>query len=165
MKQLFKGSSLLNILGMTAAFAALYIILVQVHYDLTYNRSIPDSERVYLMTLPLFGQDKNNAYINRPMAEEIIADIPCVEAYGIAQLNEHTQTETPVHRSSGKWDQQEKDGGSCGAYSCRWEARCQPFFQGNTRYPYPIQPSAPFRHTSQRMRGQRRSLCCCPQSG
>ena len=35
MKQLFKGSSLLNILGMTAAFAALYIILVQVHYDLT----------------------------------------------------------------------------------------------------------------------------------
>ena len=96
MKQLFKGSSLLNILGMTAAFAALYIILVQVHYDLTYNRSIPDSERVYLMTLPLFGQDKNNAYINRPMAEEIIADIPCVEAYGIAQLNEHTQTETPV---------------------------------------------------------------------
>ena len=81
---------------MTAAFAALYIILVQVHYDLTYNRSIPDSERVYLMTLPLFGQEKTNAYINRPMAEEIIADIPCVEAYGIAQLNEHTQTETPI---------------------------------------------------------------------
>ena len=81
---------------MTAAFAALYIILVQVHYDLTYNRAIPDSERVYLMTLPLFGQGKTNAYINRPMAEEIITNIPSVEAYGIAQLNEHTQTETMV---------------------------------------------------------------------
>ena len=81
---------------MTAAFAALYIILVQVHYDLTYNRSIPDSERVYLMTLPMFGQEKANAYINRPMAEEIITNIPSVEAYGIAQLNEHTQTETMV---------------------------------------------------------------------
>ncbi len=32
-----KISKLLNIFGMTAAFAALYIILVQVHYDLTYN--------------------------------------------------------------------------------------------------------------------------------
>ena len=81
---------------MTAAFAALYIILVQVHYDLTYNRAIPDSERVYLMTLPMFGQEKANAYINRPMAEEIITNIPSVEAYGIAQLNEHTQTETMV---------------------------------------------------------------------
>lgn len=81
---------------MTAAFAALYIILVQVHYDLTYNRAIPDSERVYLMTLPMFGQEKTNAYINRPMAEDIITNTPCVEAYGIAQLNEHTQTETMV---------------------------------------------------------------------
>ena len=91
-----KISKLLNILGMTAAFAALYIILVQVHYDLTYNRAIPDSERVYLMTMPMFGQEKANAYINRPMAEEIITNIPSVEAYGIAQLNEHTQTETMV---------------------------------------------------------------------
>lgn len=30
-------SGVLNILGMTVAFAALYIILVQVHHDLTYN--------------------------------------------------------------------------------------------------------------------------------
>ena len=29
------ASSVLNILGLTAAFAALYIILVQVHHDLT----------------------------------------------------------------------------------------------------------------------------------
>ena len=32
------ASSILNILGLTAAFAALYIILVQVHHDLTYTR-------------------------------------------------------------------------------------------------------------------------------
>lgn len=31
-------SGVLNILGMTVAFAALYIILVQVHHDLTYIR-------------------------------------------------------------------------------------------------------------------------------
>ena len=33
-------SSILNILGLTAAFAALYIILVQVHHDLTYNKGL-----------------------------------------------------------------------------------------------------------------------------
>ena len=33
-------SSILNILGLTAAFAALYIILVQVHHDLTYNKPL-----------------------------------------------------------------------------------------------------------------------------
>ncbi len=31
-------SGVLNILGMTVAFAALYIILVQVHHDFTYNK-------------------------------------------------------------------------------------------------------------------------------
>ena len=90
MKQLFKGSSLLNILGMTAAFAALYIILVQVHYDLTYNRSIPDSERVYLMTLPAFGGGgtKQQSYLSRPMAELVLAENPYVEVYGMARLDD-----------------------------------------------------------------------------
>jgi len=38
------ASSLLNIIGMAMAFAALYIIMVQVHYDLNYNKSIKDSD-------------------------------------------------------------------------------------------------------------------------
>ena len=44
------ASSILNILGLTAAFAALYIILVQVHHDLTYNKALKDSERIYVLT-------------------------------------------------------------------------------------------------------------------
>ena len=43
-------SSILNILGLTAAFAALYIILVQVHHDLTYNKALKDSDRIYVLT-------------------------------------------------------------------------------------------------------------------
>ena len=43
-------SSILNILGLTAAFAALYIILVQVHHDLTYNKGLKDSDRIYVLT-------------------------------------------------------------------------------------------------------------------
>ena len=43
--RLFKGSGILNLLGMTAAFAALYILLVQVYYDLSYNKQMKDVER------------------------------------------------------------------------------------------------------------------------
>ena len=85
-----KFSKLLNILGMTAAFAALYIILVQVHYDLTYNRAIPDSERVYLMTLPSLGGSglKQQSFLARPVAEMGLADNPYMETYGVAALDD-----------------------------------------------------------------------------
>ena len=75
---------------MTAAFAALYIILVQVHYDLTYNRAIPDSERVYLMTLPSFGagETKQQSFLARPFAEYFLEENIYVEAYGVAQLDD-----------------------------------------------------------------------------
>ena len=75
---------------MTAAFAALYIILVQVHYDLTYNRAIPDSERVYLMTLPSLGGSglKQQSFLARPVAEMGLADNPYVETYGVAALDD-----------------------------------------------------------------------------
>ena len=73
---------------MTAAFAALYIILVQVHYDLTYNRAIPDSERVYLMTLPSYGEDKLQAFLTRPHAEKLLTNNPYVEMYGVARLDD-----------------------------------------------------------------------------
>ena len=43
-------SSILNILGLTAAFAALYIILVQVHHDITYNKALKDSDQIYVLT-------------------------------------------------------------------------------------------------------------------
>ena len=53
-------SSILNILGLTAAFAALYIILVQVHHDLTFNKALKDSDRIYVLTMP--DRFSNNVY-------------------------------------------------------------------------------------------------------
>ena len=83
---------------MTAAFAALYIILVQVHYDLTYNRAIPDSERVYLMTLPSFGagETKQQSFLARPFAEYFLEENIYVEAYGVAQLDDVNQVNVIV---------------------------------------------------------------------
>ena len=51
-------SSALNILGLTAAFAALYIILVQVHHDLSFNKSLKDSDRIYVLTKKEINQSE-----------------------------------------------------------------------------------------------------------
>ena len=44
-----KASPILNILGMTIAFVAFYVIMSQVMYDLTYNRSIKDADKKYII--------------------------------------------------------------------------------------------------------------------
>lgn len=79
----YKTSSILNILGLTAAFAALYIILVQVHYDLTYNQKIKDAERVYAFQTPEWDNEGSYmSWISRPLAENSISGSPLVECFG-----------------------------------------------------------------------------------
>lgn len=43
----FKLSSGLNILGLSIAFAAFMVIIMQVRYDLSFDKSYPDSDRIY----------------------------------------------------------------------------------------------------------------------
>lgn len=46
----YKVASLLNVLGLTLAFVAFYIIFSQVWYSVSYNRPIKDSDRIYLVS-------------------------------------------------------------------------------------------------------------------
>ncbi len=81
-------SAVLNILGMTVAFAALYIILVQVHHDLTYNKEIKDADRVYCVSLPdWYEEGKYMCWLCRPPFEQIISTIPGIEAGGTGYLS------------------------------------------------------------------------------
>lgn len=84
----YKTSSILNILGLAVAFASLYIILVQVNYDLTYNKAIKDVERVYQMELFSDYSGKYSAWISRPMAETMISGSPVVESFGLGEVGE-----------------------------------------------------------------------------
>lgn len=90
MKLFQKGNTLaatiLNIIGLTFAFSALYIIIVQAHYDFTYNHGIKDSERVYALThIDWFEEGKYSTYVNRPTSEELIRNIPSIESGGIVE--------------------------------------------------------------------------------
>ncbi|MBO7330314.1 MAG: hypothetical protein J6U52_00795, partial [Alistipes sp.] len=48
----YKTASVLNIAGLTIAFIAFYILMAQVHYGFTFNRPIPNSDRVYISIAP-----------------------------------------------------------------------------------------------------------------
>lgn len=75
-------SSALNILGLTAAFAALYIILVQVHHDLSFNKSLKDSDRIYVLTKKEINQSEYSSYLCRPLGEYVVNSSPDIEAGG-----------------------------------------------------------------------------------
>ena len=87
LKTLFKGSGILNLLGMTVAFASLYILLVQVYYDLSYNRQIKDVERLYIMATPSwFSQGQYQVNLNRPLQKAILDQAAMVESSGVAYI-------------------------------------------------------------------------------
>lgn len=79
----YKASSLLNIVGLTLAFTAFYVILVQVRWELTFNRAIPEAERIYLVA-PRSPFDETGYSIcsTRPDGEQLIAGSPEIEAGG-----------------------------------------------------------------------------------
>ena len=62
----YKVSSVLNILGLAIAFASAYIILVQVNFDLGYNKCFRDGDRTFRLELRgLWGEDNTwTPYLN-----------------------------------------------------------------------------------------------------
>ena len=85
--KIFKGSGILNLLGMTVAFAALYILLVQVHYDLGYNKKLKDVERLYIMATPSwFSEGEYQVNLNRPLQVAIMEQASMVESWGVAYI-------------------------------------------------------------------------------
>ncbi len=66
----FKLASLLNILGLSVAFAAFIMILIQVHYELSYNDCHSNKDRIYRLEASLFG-NPYQAVSSRPVAEAL----------------------------------------------------------------------------------------------
>ena len=85
--KLFKGAGLLNILGMSVAFAAIYVILVQVNYEWTFNRGIKDGDRIFAITYPsMYSEGKFSQNMCRPYSEAILQQSPTVESYGMVKV-------------------------------------------------------------------------------
>ena len=84
----YTTSSVLNIVGMAVAFAAVYLIAVQVTFDLSYNRVIKNSERIYRLEYPSqAGDGRWDPYWNRQIPDMLASVCPEVEAAGSLHID------------------------------------------------------------------------------
>ena len=98
----YTTSSVLNIVGMAVAFAAVYLIAVQVKFDLSYNSGIKNSERIYRLEHPhWFDEGLWDYSWNRQWPDEVSALCPEIEAAGSFHINPYpAQREYSVKRNS-----------------------------------------------------------------
>lgn len=79
----YKISSLLNVIGLTLAFTAFYVIMTQVWWELGYNRSLHEADRIYLVeNEDWYEPGKWSSWLNRPVPERVIASTAGVEVGG-----------------------------------------------------------------------------------
>ncbi len=101
----FTTSSLLNIVGLGVAFVTAYLIFVQLHYDFSFNKSIKDADRVFLIEMKSSYDDGTyNSFLSRPVGEAFCKDNPSVETYGIAppySMNQSVVMQNGVDYRSG----------------------------------------------------------------
>lgn len=80
----YKVSSLLNIIGMAVAFAAFYVIMTQVCFNLGYNKSLKDADRTFVLSVPShYNEGKYNIFINRPLGEALVSESSMSEGGGV----------------------------------------------------------------------------------
>ena len=79
----YKISSLLNVIGLTLAFTAFYVIMTQVWWELGYNRSLHEADRIYLVeNEDWYEPGKWSSWLNQPVPERVIASTAGVEVGG-----------------------------------------------------------------------------------
>lgn len=79
----YTTSSVLNILGMAVAFAAVYLITVQVNFDLSYNKGIPNAKNIYRLEYPCWSEEGYwSTTWARQLPDELSRGVPEVEKGG-----------------------------------------------------------------------------------
>ena len=75
----YKTSTILNIVGLSIAFAAFIVIGMQIRYELSYNKHYDDYEQIYLL-----GENRRGGFrIGLPLPTAIMyRDLPSVEKIG-----------------------------------------------------------------------------------
>ena len=68
----FVTANLLNLLGLSLAFASFFVIMTQVSYDLGYNKSFTEHEKLFRLTLKLGpGMEDYGVTLPRPLVEQL----------------------------------------------------------------------------------------------
>ena len=74
----FKTAVVLNILGLSVAFAAFIIIMIQLNYDYRFDKCHKDYDKIYRLEFTMFSE--TNAVIDRRMADHFFESSPAIVA-------------------------------------------------------------------------------------
>ena len=74
----FKTASVLNVLGLSVAFVAFMLIMMQVNYDYTFDRSLQDADAIFRLDV-VQGTEGSQAIINRPFARAFVESSPHIK--------------------------------------------------------------------------------------
>lgn len=74
----FKTASILNVLGLSIAFVAFMLIMMQVNYDYTFDRSLQDADAIFRLDI-VQGTEGSQAIINRPFARAFVESSPHIK--------------------------------------------------------------------------------------
>lgn len=99
----FKMATILNVAGLSVAFAAFIVILIQVRFEQNFDRCHPTSERIYRVGLNIPGTF--GAILPRPFSEAVIQSSPHIKAGAILM---------PSFGQSGTYLSVERDGDKFG---------------------------------------------------
>ena len=84
----FKAAFILNLLGLAVAFTAFMMIMMQVRYDLDFDRCYDDADCIVRVDAVADGNAQ--AIITRPLARMLAESSPKVEAACITQASTYT---------------------------------------------------------------------------
>jgi len=79
----FKLATALNILGLSVAFAAFIVIMIQLDYDYSFDKFHPDSDKIFRMEM-FTPQTSRIPLISRPIAESFFESSPHIVAGGLS---------------------------------------------------------------------------------
>ena len=74
----FKTASVLNVLGLSIAFVAFMLIMMQVNYDYTFDRSHRNADAIFRVDI-VHGSKGSQAIICRPFARAFAGSSPLIE--------------------------------------------------------------------------------------
>lgn len=100
----FRTASVLNLLGLSTAFAAFILIMMKVSYEYNFDTCYPDSDRIAVLNLSVDHHPNELIVLPRPFVEGVIEETPAIECGAFfncspnyAELISTDAKATPVH--------------------------------------------------------------------
>ncbi len=90
----FKTSSVLNIIGLSAAFAVFSVTLIQVYYDFSFDRSFKKSDNIYQFS-QCYSDGERGITMPTTMAKEISEKFPEVRNYCLTDYSDEIVFDIP----------------------------------------------------------------------